>query len=455
MSGLTQILEIARRALAAQQSGINVTSHNIANAGTAGYSRQQVNLVATNPLPSPGGLLGTGVAVSHIGRIRERFIDQQIRLSSNSYGSATAEQRVLSQVEAALNEPSEGGLGSVMAKFFTSFQDLSVHPEESAPRTAVVQKGDMLAQTFRRLTSSLQQLKSDVGDDANLMVDRINALARDISGLDVQIVATRSQGGEPSDLQDQRDMKIDELSQLANINVAEDELGSVLVSVGGTVIASRSGPVALAVTSAGGELRITQKESGAPVSAIGGEIGGLLTTANGDIPSALAKLDQLAGAIITRVNTLHSAGFGLGSPAPTGINFFTGTTAADIGVDPAVKNNSNNVAASGTGAPGNNDVALALSRVGNEPLLSGNSLSVTQAYGNLVSGIGSRIGGTEATVSAQELILGQLDNQRNAVSGVSLDEEMTNLIKFQRSYEAAARVVNTVNELFQSILNMV
>ena len=148
MPGLTQILESARRALNAQQTGMNVTSHNIANANTIGYSRQRVDLIATLPVPGLGGLLGTGVTVDHIGRIRDAFIDQQIRLANSSYGDASARQTILSQIEVTLNEPSDGGLGSAITKFFNSFQDLAVHPEESGPRNAVVQQGTMLAQSM-------------------------------------------------------------------------------------------------------------------------------------------------------------------------------------------------------------------------------------------------------------------------------------------------------------------
>ena len=455
MPGLSQILEIARRALTSQQLGMNVTSHNISNANTPGYSRQRADLVATSPIASIGGLLGTGVTVANIGRIREGFIDQQIRLANNSYGSATAQQTILSQVEGAFNEPSDNGLGALMTKFFNSFQDLAAHPEESGARNTVLQQGTMLAQTFRRLSTNLTQLRSDMVDDIQSKIDRINVLADDISTLDTQIVGAIASGADPSDMRDQRDLKIEELSTLANVNVSEDSLGSVMVSVGGMVIASRSGPMALDATMVGGTLKITTAGEGATVNLNGGELGGMLKAYNTDIPGTLSKLDDLAGAIISRVNTLHAAGFGLGTPPPTGINFFSGTSAADIDVDPAIANNVNNIAASGNGDPGNNEAALALSRVGDDPLLNGNTTSVTQFYGSLVSAIGTSVSAASSTLQSQGLILTQLGDQRSSVSGVSIDEEMTNLIKFQRSYDAAARVVTTVDQLFQTIINMV
>ena len=254
-------------------------------------------------------MLGTGVTVAHIGRIREAFIDQQIRLSSNSYGKATAQRDILSQVEANFNEPSDAGLGAIMSKFFNSFQDLSVHPEESGARNAVLQQGTMLVQTFRRLNTNLTQLRSDVGSDIQGKVDRINALAQEVSDLNVQITAAMGSGGDPGDARDMRDLKVEELSRLANINVAEDERGSMMVSVGGMVIASSAGAAAISVNMSDGKMQIVTNQSGTLVNVDGGELGGMLKAYNTDIPSSLEKLDQLAGAIVARVNTLHSGGF--------------------------------------------------------------------------------------------------------------------------------------------------
>lgn len=454
MPGLSQILDIARRALAAQQMGMNVTSHNISNANTPGYSRQRLNLIASNPIWTTNGLLGTGVTIGSIDRIREGFIDQQIRLTNNSYGSATAQQTILSQVEANFNEPSDTGLGSLMTKFFNSFQDLSVHPEDTATRTTVLQAGTMLAQKFQSLNTNLTQLRSDLSNDAQSKVDQINSLTQQISDLNSQIVSVVAAGGNPGDAKDQRDLKIEQLSQLANINVTEDPRGSVTVSLGGILIASGSGPQALSTSMVGNKLQIVTSQGGSVVNASGGELGGTLKAYNSDIPSALARLDQLAGAIITRVNTLHSAGFGLGTPPPTGNNFFSGSTSGDIAVDPAIVNNINNIAASGSGDPGDNTVALALARVATEPLLNGNSVSVTQYYGSLVADVGSSVSAADTLSQSQQLILTQLQNQRSAESGVSLDEEMTNLIQYQRSYDAAARVVTTVDAMFQTLLNI-
>ena len=455
MSGLSLLLETARRALMSQQVGMSVTSHNITNASTLGYSRQRVQLVATTPLKESFGMLGTGVMAQSIGRLRDRFLDTQVRSSNQTLGDASSQYQILSQVETSFNEPSSSGLSSAMTGFFNAFQSLSLHPEDSSSRNAVLQKGASMADMFHRLSSEMNQLRGALSDDVTTKVNRINTLTSELSQLDVQITNTIATGADPSDAKDQRDLKLEELSQLINISVSEDPRGSMVVSAGGTAIASRAGSTPLKATVVGNAIQIVTDPAGSPVDVTAGELGGTLKMYNTTLPDYLQQLDELAGAIISRVNTLHAAGSGLGTPPPTGINFFTGTSAADIGISNAVSTNINNIAASGDGTPGNNTVALALAGVLNEQLLRGNSVSPAQFYNGLVSQIGSAVASADNTSSSQELVLSQLENQRSSVSGVSLDEEMTNMIKFQRSYDAAAKLVTTTNDMFQTILNMV
>ncbi len=449
------ILETARRALMSQQVGMSVTSHNISNASTIGYSRQRVELAATTPLKESYGLLGTGVMAQSIGRLRDRFLDTQVRSSNQTNGDASAQYQILSQVETSFNEPSASGLSSAMAGFFNAFQDLSVHPEDSSSRNAVLQKGASMADMFHRLSAEINQLRGALADDITTKVNTINTLTGEISALDVQITNAMATGADPSDAKDQRDLKLEELSKLVNITVSEDARGSIVVSAGGTSIASRAGSTPLKATVVGNTIQIVTDPAGSAVDVTAGELGGTLKTYNTSLPDYLQQLDQLAGAIIARVNRLHAGGSGLGTPPPTGINFFTGTGAADMAVSTVVSSNINNIAASGDGTPGDNTVALALAGVLNEKLLNGNSVSPAQFYNGLVSQIGSAVASADNTASSQELILSQLENQRSSVSGVSLDEEMTNMIKFQRSYDAAAKLVTTANDMFQTILNMV
>lgn len=455
MSGLSGILEAAKRAMQSQRFGINVASHNIANASTPGFSRQRVLLEPSLALRTQAGMLGTGVQATHIGRIRERFIDQQIRLANDSFGEAEIKYRITGQIESIFNEPSEAGLSAALGRFFNSFQDLAIHPEESSTRNAVLQQGLLLTQSFNRLSTGLHQLRDDLTNDVHVKVNRINELTKEISRLDIEITNTQAKGLEPADLKDQRDLLIDELSKLANIHASEDSNGSVLISLGGTVIASRAGAVTLRAEGDGSTISIFNELNGRAMNITGGELHGVLSMYNKEVPDFLDRLDQLAAEIIERVNEVHAGGYGIGDPPPTGISFFEGTNAGNIRVNEAIVNDIMNIAASADGTAGNNANALALSDIPDELLFNDNRLSVNQFYNAIVSDIGSRINSNESIIRSQTMVLNQLEHQRASVSGVSIDEEMTNLIKYQRAYEASARVVQTVDEMFQSIINMV
>jgi flagellar hook-associated protein 1 FlgK len=189
MSGLNDILEIGKRSLMSHQVAISVTGHNIANASSEGYSRQVVGLVPTDPIKETYGLLGTGVMVQNVQRLRTDFIDQQIRSTNYNMGEAAQQEKILSQIEATLSEPSDSGLGAMMTKFFTSFQDLAVHPEDATSRNTVLLAAKSMNDSFHKLTSNLQQLKGDMSLDVQSRVDQINRLVVQVYDADRHIAS--------------------------------------------------------------------------------------------------------------------------------------------------------------------------------------------------------------------------------------------------------------------------
>ena len=455
MAGLSTILEIARQSLSAQRLGMDVTGHNIANSGSVGYTRQRLDLTASDPLHTSDGFLGTGVQAEHIGRIREQFIDAQVRTASDALGNASTKQTILSQVEAALNEPSDSGLSSALNSFFNAFNDLSIHPEDTAYRTVVLQKSALLTQSFHQLSANIHQLQGDLLDNANAKVSEINELTRDISVLDNQIVSASGNGDDPGDLKDQRDVKLDRLAQLAKVGVSEDKAGSMIVSIGGTMVASRAGSVELSAAVVNGQIAVTAAGATAPITALSGELGGVVETYNKTLPGYLNALDRLAGALAQQVNTVHASGYGLGNPPSTGVDFFTGTTASDLSVNPAVTSDPSLIAASDDGRAGSNGTARSIAALSDAPVFDGGTTSIPKFFANLVSTIGSDINAASTTQQTQELVVNQLKTQRDSVSGVSVDEEMNNLIQYQRAFDASARIVTAVDQMMQTIIQMV
>jgi flagellar hook-associated protein 1 len=480
MSGISQILEIARRALLAQQYQMNVTGHNIANASTPGYSRQRANLVTTSPTESGGGLLGTGVIVQSVDRLRNRFIDTQIRSSSEALGKANLEYQILGQIEATYNEPSSSALSGTLNTFFSSWQTLSTHPEDTVARNSLMLDGSRVTDTFHRLNAEMTTLRDSLRDEMQAKLDRINTLTGEISAFNVQVTAASVSGMNTGDLKDLIGTKIEELSTLTNISTSEGPNGSVMVMLGSVLIADNGSSHTLSLSSAPDatisgssfdQMRVVT-DLGIEAHVTGGEAGGLLKSYNSTIPDALGRLDRLAEALITEVNRSHSAGYGLQNPPMNGINFFKGSDASTIGIDltdtsggalPGSNPSLNNIATSSVaGVAGNNDIALQIAsafdrkpitNAGGSTLLGG--LSLSGYYNQSVTMLGSAVNSASTMIESQELVIGQLTQQRDSVSGVSLDEEMTNMIKFQRAFDAAARMVNTADEMFQTLLNMV
>jgi flagellar hook-associated protein 1 len=479
MGGISGLLETARRALLAQQFGISVTGHNIANAGTTGYSRQRANLVATDATRTVYGMLGTGVTIESISRMRNTFVDQQIRTTSASYEAANSEYNILGQVESIFNEPSDSAMSGVLNGFFSSWEELSTDPSSSVTRNALLLQAQSLVDNFHRLYNDTNTLRTSLRDELSVKVDKINTLTTEISKLNVDIVAAESGDFSAADLRDIRDGKIAELSKLANITVSEDERGASLISVGGSTIVGGATHLDLKVVAGTAatvsgtvfdQMSIVSDNGDTKVNLTGGEAGGILKSFNTSIPDTLGRLNQVAAAIISEVNRVHSAGFGRQSPPQSGVNFFMGTDASSIAIDltsPALPAGSSpsidNIAASGSAtSTGDNSVALAIAAIidkrgltdsGGASMLGG--LSISEFYNQSVTSIGSAINGASTILDSQGLVLSNLTEQQDAISGVSLDEEMTDMIKFQRGFEAAARVISTVDEMYQTIISMV
>ena len=232
MTSTFHSLETARRALAAQQSALMTTGHNIANANTPGYTRQRVNLETTSPYPGSGinrpqipGQIGTGVQVGNVQRIRDSFVDTQYRTESSKLGYWEAKAGLLSQVENIMNEPSQTGLANTMDQFWSSLQDLATQPQDNATRAVVRQKGIALADTFNYIYSSLQAVQQNYRNQLDVSEQSVNSIIRQINQVNKQIGSVEPHGLTPNDLYDERDRLVDELSSMVNIKFEKKSSG--------------------------------------------------------------------------------------------------------------------------------------------------------------------------------------------------------------------------------------
>jgi flagellar hook-associated protein 1 FlgK len=465
-------LEVGRRGLFAQQMALNTTGHNIANANTNGYTRQRVEMQATNPISTSGVKLGTGVETTQIVRLREEYLDVQIRGEHKNTGYWEAKSETFSKIEELLNEPSEDGLASTMDEFWKGWQELANHPESSASRSIVRQRGVAVAETFKHIMDSLNDIETDIKHVIETKTNEINSLAKQIGSLNAQISRVVPNDYQPNDLYDQRDVLIDQLSKLVNVKVSPGENGMVDVSVGNEKLVSGkdSKTLTLGYDLTTGLLDPTEfKIGGNTIALDGGELAGYIEAfgkINGGDMNVLPKmknaLNELAKAFADEINRVHKTGMNLDNIeglSSLKVEFFIGTNASNLQVHPDIMKSLNMIAAAkeespGKSSSGNGKNAQAMADIKFSTInISGSDTSVSDFYRNIIGQLGIDSQESQRMLENSELIVKQVENRRQSVSGVSLDEEMTNMIKFQQAYNASARLVTAMDQCLDKIIN--
>jgi flagellar hook-associated protein 1 FlgK len=423
-----QGLQTALSGLIAEQTALDVTGSNIANANTEGYSRETAVLEPNPPLDIPalstltgqGAQLGTGVGVQTITRIRNVYLDAQYRAQNSALSSAGTQAEVLQQAQAAFNEPTTASIAAQMSSFWTAWNSLAASPELGAAKVGVVQAGEQLARTFNELSSELSTISTQASEQYESLAGpsgEVAALATQIAQLNQQIDLSEQAGQPPNSMLDRRDLLLDKLSSLANVTVTEQPDHTDTVTFG-----DAAKPLVEGAT-VNWPQELTE--------ASGGQLGALLslTGPKGALTALSTGLDGVAEALAATVN------------APLEKPFFSGATAATLTV--AVE--AGEVYASGSVAEKGSKAAQEIAGLrGGEA--EGDYTTLIQRLGGYVQDAQAEQNNLQTTVTA-------INDQRQSVSGVSLDEEMTNLISFQRGYQASARTITAMDEMLDTLIN--
>jgi flagellar hook-associated protein 1 FlgK len=423
-----QGLQTALSGLQAEQQAIDVTGQNITNANTEGYSRETAVLQTKEPLhiaalsavTGEGGQLGTGVTVATYTRIRNTYLDAQYRTQNSALGAANTQAEELGQAQSVLGEPSSSGLASQLSAFWSSWSELAVTPTEAA-KVGVISAATQLTDTLHQLSSQLQSIEGQAAAQYAAITGPTGEVRNDanqIAELNHQIKLSLQAHQQPNGLEDSRDELLDKLSALANVTVTKEADGTDTVTFG-----NAAKPLVEDAT-------VNWPQTLTP--AAGGQLGALLelSSPTGALASYQTGLNEVAATLASSVNAIHTA-----TP------FFKGTTAAtiEVAVTPA------QVETSTEGTAGANNVAQSIAE------LRGGAAD--ERYSTLVAQIGSGVRNAKSTQETAQAVLTAVSNQRQAVSGVSLDEEMTNLITFQRGYQASAQALNVMNEVLNTLIN--
>ena len=468
------ILNMARTAMSAHQTALQVASQNISNATTEGYSRQRVELTTSLPTVFPYGSIGTGVAIAGVTRARDTLLDAAFRQGSSGAFAADTTNTALSQIQSVLGEPSDSGLNAALDAYWSAWNDLSADPTNSAAKSMVRETGNNVANTLNSFASQLDQVDQNNRERMSADVSRVNELTKEIGGLNNQIVSAESGGQSANDLRDARDKALDELSNLVGGQVVEHQNGGIAVYAGGRMLVDGTTVKQLEVID-GQPPTIQFAGGGTPISGVGGSLGAELTVSITTIPNVMSRLDSLAKGLVQSVNAIHSAGTVFtGNPpvaSPAG-NFFDVTTPPPSGTDPrltarGIRLNpaltSATVASAGPGAsgPGNNGTALAIAGLRDAAVgftTAGGSPVATTRFGDFynesvsIVATATQQSADEATV--QHTLASNADTRRQSVSGVSTDEELINVIQAQHAYQGAARLVSVVDEMMQTLVDL-
>ncbi|HWA94480.1 MAG TPA: flagellar hook-associated protein FlgK [Terracidiphilus sp.] len=463
MGTISSAFSIATSALQANQSAISTIANNVANANTDGYSRETPNLTDNAPIIAGNISNGTGVRYTGSTSVRDRVLEQRLAQQQQLASSSGARLTALDQLQ-SLFSPSSGSssssggdIGTDLTSFFNSFSSLEANPTSNALRQQVLSSATTLAGDVSNAAASLNAQQAALDQQATGVVSQVNSLTSAIAQLNQQIQSLPP-GTDTGTLEDQRQQDISQLSQLIGINqISTENNGLSITTTSGQLLVSQASSFQLSTGTSSGLTRfyINGTDVTTELADGGGELGGYLTARDQDIPNALSALDQLAYNISTAVNTQNNAGTDLaGDDGNAGDIFSQPTQVAGSALSfSVVMTDPDHIAAAGLNAgTGDNSNATALANLANQALINGQS--PTNYFSNFVSSLGSTVDQVQTENNAQTASVTQLQNLRDSLSGVNLDEEAAALQQFQRAYQAASQVFNILDTIMASVLNL-
>lgn len=459
MGSLFASLDIGKKSLQAHQLALQVTSNNMANINTPGYSRLHTVFETDFPVETGAGPIGTGVRVRQIESARDQFIELRLVQEVQNRAEQEAVFSALDQVQEVLSASAQG-MQSDISRFFNSFSTLANDPESSGLRNAVLAAGQNLAASFNSAARQLDDVQSSVNRSIDDAVNRVNTLASNVATLNQQILVAEGVGSEASGLRDQRQEYLKEISELVDVQYYESTDGSFYVSVAGghsLVSGNTVQPLSAVPVGIQGFFEVRSGSNNITNIVSGGSIAGFVQIRDRKIPDYQNDLDTLADTIINQVNTQHVLGTDVQGNA--GVNFFTPTpppplpqmlptgAARNFAVNPVVAADGLLIAAGQSGEAGDNANVLDLAALADLKILNANTETFAEGFASLQFKVGTAAQSSERMLEAQNAVLVQLQNQRDSISGVSLDEEALDLMRYQRAYQAATKFISTIDEL--------
>lgn len=452
MYSLTGNLSLASQALNADTGALSVINNNLANANTQGYSRETVNLSA-EALAGSGQSEVNGVSFGGFTSVRNQVLQLNINQKTSELGSLNTQSSAWSEIESGFSS-STGDLGSSLSNFFSAFSTLSTNPDDAATRQTALSSASQLVSAFHQAASVLSEAQAGADSSIRGTVDQINQLSSQIASLDGQLTTMQASGQDGGSIADQRDALTTQLSQLVGVSSTSTSSTPSLAVGGGSPLVIGGTTYSLHVTQdLDGQARVIDAQ-GSDITAqlSGGSLGGALTMRDQSIPQQSQVLDTLASGFAAAVNNVQSQGYDKnGNPGRPMFSVPSAGVGAAMGLSLSVADPSY-LAISSDGSAGSSGNLPSLMAISTQALASGQTPLDT--YAGLTQSMGSASAAVSGSASATSSALKQVTTQQASESGVSVDEETTNLLRFQQAYSAAAEVITTINNLFSIVLNM-
>ena len=469
--GIPSVFNTGRSGMMAAKAAIATTGHNISNANAEGFNRQRVQQSADAARNGIGNnLIGQGVHINRVERFNDEYIEKQIRNSNRDVSHLEEKDMALRQTEDVFNELGGDGLNRLMSKFFNEFRQLANDPNNEAIRQSVREASQALTNDFHRIHTEVDEVRKHIDAKLEGYVGEVNALSDQIKDLNLEIKKLEVSGASPNDLLDRRDLALKKLGSYLDLSMHKDADGAFIIDVKGvgplvvgpqaekfSVFRSKEDDQGKAEASL--DIRTTASANGKVTHALkGGKLGALIEVRDQTLSTVLDRLDELAFNLTESVNDIHTQGFTRNGDQ--GVHYFKpiedkARAAEFIDLSDAVKLSVNHIAtAAQADAPSDNRIAIAISGLQGERLMSNGQTTMDDFFNSIVSDIGVAGSRTRQSMNQAKDIQTQLGKMREQLSGVSIDEETANLMQFQHAFDASARVVSVADEMLKTVLDL-
>ncbi|MDG2214040.1 MAG: flagellar hook-associated protein FlgK [Verrucomicrobiota bacterium] len=467
--GIMGTMEMARNAMRVARSGAEVSGNNLANASNPIYARQRIKIDSAVTIPTEKGPQGSGAAVARLEQIRDKVLDAAVIYENSITGYHEGKLAYLQQAENALGQTVDSqtidaggaygtyGISEGMTELFSSFQSLSVSPTSISERQTVISNAKKISTKLRTVDERLSRLRTAINEEVKDTITQVNNKIKEVAYVAINIGNIEVVEGSANEVRDSLQYSMEQLSKYGEIKTTYNENGELTLKINDhEMITDNVMTNSInAKADANGMYYMYEGNDGKIVNTTSGRIKGMIDVRDQSVKDLREDIDAMTGQLITEVNALHQTGYDLDGVNDSSSGLFEGTGAADIKVNETIADNPRKLQGSSSAdETSNNDILRSIANLGSKGIAGLNSVSFSEYYSNTLSRFGHDVALTTSQLNDQKTVEKLLIRQRESIMGVSIDEEVANLVVYQRAFQASAKLLTTMDGLMQDVLNM-